>query len=128
MIPVRAKYRGGTIIVEAVDKGEVIGTVWVERSPGYRGAASDAFVSRSHVDEGYRRRGLATRLYRVAAAWACAKWGLPLRSGRERSDAAEAFWAKQFQNGRARYVKDEREREGYYELTCPVPRSLARTR
>lgn len=128
MIPIRAKYRAGTIIVEAFVKDDVIGTVWAERLPGYRGASNAAHVTRSQVDDEYQRKGIATRLYRVAAVWSCAKWGLPLRSGRERSRAAEWFWRKQLEKGRARYVTDMREREGYYELTCPAPKSLARMR
>ncbi len=51
-----------------------------------------------------RKKGLGTRMYEQALAFACQK-DMPLVSDSKRSEFAEAFWRKQQDKGRATCVK-----------------------
>lgn len=81
------------------------------------------------VNPGFRRRGLATQLYEVAAQTACEQFGLPLASDRHlvRSKNAEAFWKKQARKGRTECIGESGTRRcQMHVLRCPAPASLAR--
>lgn len=62
------------------------------------------YVSYVLVNEGYKRCGIGTRLYEMAARDACAK-GIRLQSDRRRSAYSEKFWQKQVNKGRAVCIK-----------------------
>jgi hypothetical protein len=64
-------------------------------------------ANRTMVDFKYRRKGLMTRLYEVAAEDAC-RDGNRLVSDVNRSVFSEAFWRKQKRKGRARCVQPNR--------------------
>lgn len=97
-------------------------------------------VSHIAVEPAMQRCGVATRLYERAAKIACVEHNTPLKSDIERSKAAQGFWEKQVDKGRARCVEPEQRTEAFvddapttgrggcsdYELTCPAPTSLAR--
>lgn len=85
------------------------------------------------------RQRYGTRLYEHGARHACAASGRGLVSDYRRSDAAEGFWRKQVEKGRARCMMKQRPGFRYdpkthemkphwpcfmYELLCPVPASL----
>ena len=101
-----------------------------------------AMVTHIEVAREARRQGIATKMYELAARTACDVFKKPLASDTARSGAAEGFWEKQEQKGRARlvnlkgmdddeffdedeeYPDDPEERDYIYVLTCPPPKSL----
>jgi len=113
----------------ADDGGNDIGLVCAA-VPGRRKAFA---VFSTEIDASYRKQGIATKLYEMAAKEAC-KRGMPLHSDVLRSEMIEPFWAKQARKKRARLVKYKRKIAGhevtgdYYALRCPAPRSLARSK
>jgi len=113
----------------ADDVGNDIGQVCAS-VPGRRKAFA---VFSTEIDASYRKQGIATRLYEMAAAESC-KRGMPLHSDVLRSEMIEPFWKKQKRKGRARLVRYKRKVAGhevtgdYYALTCPAPPSLAWSR
>ncbi len=56
------------------------------------------------VSQKFRRCGIATKLYEMAAKYACDN-NMQLKSGVARSAMADGFWAKQVQKGRATCAK-----------------------
>lgn len=58
-------------------------------------------VNVSSIAVGPRGRGVGTKLYESAAAWAC-RVGRPLASDEKRSAFSDAFWKKQVRKKRAR--------------------------
>jgi hypothetical protein len=77
----------------------------------------------------FRRMGVATELYEVAAAKACS-FGAPLASDERVKDAGSIqFWRKQMAKGRAYILSETGGDEGghaapIYSLRCPAPSSL----
>lgn len=86
-------------------------------------------VQWSWVLDEYRRRRVATKLYRRAAHEAC-KRGAPLCSDTERSVMSNSFWKKQFAKKRATWVPRFYFRlfGGRFCLRCPAPNSLSAPR
>jgi len=91
---------------------------------------SRAIVSRVDVNVGFKRKGLATRMYEAAAKLA-AEHGLPLSSDQSRFPGAESFWAKQVAAGRAKAIlvgqnsfNLDPNMVRYYLLNYPPPDSL----
>lgn len=124
----------GRFVLSAFFKGEEVGFIAVMLNAEVDGVPA-AVISTIHVDEDVRRKGIATRLYEIAAEEAC-KRGRVLRSDEELSDEAMGFWKKQYGKGRAWWHEDpfweDIERQGeewfpgdYFSLPCPPPRSLS---
>jgi GNAT superfamily N-acetyltransferase len=85
-------------------------------------------VTEVRVRKQYRRRGIGTKLYEVAAAEACRRRA-PLASTDRVGDVSRHFWAKQIAKGRANILSSRGGREAgeaapVYQLTCPPPASL----
>lgn len=87
------------------------------------------FVVRGvNVLEQFRRKGLGTKLYEMAAQEACRRRA-PLASDERIGDMSREFWAKQIRKGRATVLSkkggsEKGERAPVYSLTCPAPPSL----
>lgn len=108
MVRYAAQMEDAYIVVRAYLDDTLIGSLEVEKG-------RSAYVQWVKVGEQYRRRGVATGMYEVAAATAFAEWNLPLASSVDRSPMSDGFWRKQAGAGRA--VLD-----GYrYYLEFPPP-------
>ena len=87
------------------------------------------FVVRGvNVLEPFRRKGVATKLYEVAAQEACRRRA-PLASDERVGEMSREFWAKQMRKGRAVVISkrggfERGEKAAVYSLTCPAPTSL----
>lgn len=104
---------------EAPLRGEGADVVGYLRAFVHRDAVQ---IDRIGVDPANLRRGIATRMYELAAEIAQREFGLPLRSDEVRSAPAEAFWQKQQAKGRARFAST------HYELAYPPPKTLKNNR
>lgn len=87
-------------------------------------ARDAAQVVRIGVIPKLQRKGVATRMYELAAQTAAREFKLPLRSDVSRTEGAEFFWQKQVEKGRARPVMRDDEGLRFYELVYPPPKSL----
>ena len=105
--------------VHAWDEDEVIAEL--NTQPMTYGDTDVFVVVDIEVDEGYRRSGVATRMYEAAAKLACSH-KRPLASDVTRFAGPRAFWSKQVQKGRAREVPARGSTA--YVLSCPAPSSL----
>jgi len=76
--------------------GEISTRLWDTKTP---------YVAWIEVEPDRCRQGIATRLYEQAAAATCEVMGSPLASDTERTEASQAFWAKQVARGRATCVE-----------------------
>lgn len=77
-----------------------------------------------NVLQSFRRKGMATRLYEVAAAEACRRRA-PLASDERVGDISRKFWAKQLRKGRATVLSkrggfEKGEKSEVFSLTCPT--------
>lgn len=68
---------------------------------------------------GPRGSRIGTRMYEIAAAHACNRYGVPLMSG-GLSKFSRAFWEKQLAKGRAKWLSI-----GRYSMGCPAPVDLS---
>lgn len=105
--------------VRAHYDGEIVGELNTQPM-NYEGRKVFAVVD-IEVDDAYRRKGFATRMYEAAAKLAC-KAGRPLASDVTRFAGPRAFWAKQVKRGHAEAI-DARGGQAFV-LSCPPPRSL----
>jgi hypothetical protein len=136
----KKEYGGGDeleFMIKQVGTEHTVGSLYVTRDRGIFA------VSNIEVSEQFRRCGLATRLYTVAAKEACSR-GMPLQSDTTRSKYSQGFWEKQVAKGRARCImtakSDGPPRPDYdgplyrrgdceaFELRCPATDLSGRTR
>jgi hypothetical protein len=125
------------------DRKKLIGAItitrWERKDEASTVPRGVPYISHVEVNDKMRRCGVATALYQQAGEIACRKFKAPLRSDRERSAAADTFWQKQVEKGRARCIKAAKESLRHndgpmmgrnncdaYELMCPAPKSLDR--
>jgi GNAT superfamily N-acetyltransferase len=85
-------------VVARASGGKLAGALYLNLEG--RGMGEELVVGTVRVAKEYQRCGVATQLYTRAAAIARAA-KLPLVSDATRSEAAESFWRKQVQKGRA---------------------------
>lgn len=105
--------------VRAHYDGEIVGEL--NTQPMKYGDQKVFAVVDIEVDDTYRRKGFATRMYEAAAKLAC-KAGRPLASDVTRFAGPRAFWAKQVKKGNAEAV-EARGGEAFV-LVCPAPKTL----
>lgn len=118
----RREEKKGLLYINVFDtRGEFIARLSVT-SKKWPGVPNAAWIGDIDVEaERWKRRGLGTRLYEMAAAWAFDQ-GLNLVSSQQRSDYAEAFWSAQHRKGRVEkraieLPEDEWETEDNDEVT-----------
>lgn len=92
-------------------------------------AGKAAWVVRNvHVPEGFRRQGIATKLYEAAAQAACRRRGRLVSAARNPGAHSNDFWSKQDARGRVLVIKPKGGGPPLYMLPeCPVG-SLAAVR
>ncbi len=122
--------------LDAFSDRKPVGQITVLADNGYGYPAVEYIrAAGSSAQEPVRGGRVGTRMYEAAARIACEEYGSPLASGFSRTDAAESFWFKQKQKGRAEerrhdayseeeLAEDPDKRDTFYTLTCPAPTSL----
>jgi GNAT superfamily N-acetyltransferase len=104
VLKIKTAELGGSYEIYATHKAKIIG--FLIARPDSRPVRGKSFlrVEGVEVEPPYRRCGVGTRLYEVAAKLACSR-GETLSSDVNRSVDSQGFWAKQVKKGRAKCVR-----------------------
>ena len=98
------RWDNGGATLYAYDGRKRVGTSGTRTTDGVYGKHDIAVVGTMHVEPGYRRCGIATRMYQMLQRESC-KHQRRLSSDASRTVASEKFWKKQFKKKRARCIR-----------------------